>query len=502
MNNGNRWLQPVTWPRPVWISILLIFALAFQGYRGLYSPDEGRYTAAAIQMLEDGDFIHPRLHPEAPHFSKPPLTYWALAASIGTFGRNEWAARLPGTLAFVATVLLIFRLGRRFTPDRPWLPALIYATCAMPYLAATMITTDNLLTLFETLFGLSFVEIVFGDAAQRQRWQWVLGLAGGLSFLTKGPPGLLPLLAFAVYCYLRPESGGQRAAFSWRALLLFFVIGGMWYLKVIIDRPDLLQYFFVDEVFDRIATDARGRNPQWYGGITVYLPTLLIGGLPWLFPAAWNAWKRRGPSTNHWQRLRADAPRLLLWLWLVLPFVVFFFSRSRLPLYVLPLFVPLALLLGRNIPSFTSLRWNSAVLAWCVLLIAVRIGAGMIHSDSNDRDLAQALRTLVHAPINEVIFVRTPPRYGIDFYLDAFVERITLKDDKPGLETEPLAEELEENEGCRLILVEPSDETNLRRELDSLGVAYRVLGWARQYRVFKEAASACASSSTPSIATR
>ena len=87
-----------------WLVVLaLAYACAFQGSRPIYSPDEGRYTIVALNMLDSGDWMRPMLHPEVEHWSKPPLTYWAIAASVGTFGRSEFAARLrpmPATRFF------------------------------------------------------------------------------------------------------------------------------------------------------------------------------------------------------------------------------------------------------------------------------------------------------------------------------------------------------------------------------------------------------------------
>jgi 4-amino-4-deoxy-L-arabinose transferase-like glycosyltransferase len=110
--------------RPPWwlLALLVLMAFAFQGTRGLWEPDEGRYTATGINMLKSGDWLVPTVDGERPHLTKPPITYWAIAASVGALGYNEWAARLPGALAFVGTGLLVFGLGRRFCPARPWLP--------------------------------------------------------------------------------------------------------------------------------------------------------------------------------------------------------------------------------------------------------------------------------------------------------------------------------------------------------------------------------------------
>ena len=41
---------------PWWlVALLVLMAFAFQGTRGLWEPDEGRYTATGINMLKSGD---------------------------------------------------------------------------------------------------------------------------------------------------------------------------------------------------------------------------------------------------------------------------------------------------------------------------------------------------------------------------------------------------------------------------------------------------------------
>src|SRR5262245_8772063 len=88
-------------------ALLLVLAFAFQGSRPLYDADEGRYTTIALNMLDSGDYVVPRLDPDHPHYAKPPMAYWALAGSFALFGANEWAARVPSALAFVCSGLLV-----------------------------------------------------------------------------------------------------------------------------------------------------------------------------------------------------------------------------------------------------------------------------------------------------------------------------------------------------------------------------------------------------------
>ncbi|HET9693180.1 MAG TPA: glycosyltransferase family 39 protein, partial [Steroidobacteraceae bacterium] len=116
---------PAGSPRAVFglLALLVVVGFAFQGTRGIWEPDEGRYTSVGINMYESGDWLIPTVDGEHPHLTKPPLTYWALAASFALLGHHEWAARLPSAVAFVATGLLVFGLGRRLCPARPTLPA-------------------------------------------------------------------------------------------------------------------------------------------------------------------------------------------------------------------------------------------------------------------------------------------------------------------------------------------------------------------------------------------
>src|ERR1700752_2810690 len=76
-----------------WLLVLVVlaYACAFQGTRPLYSPDEGRYTNVAPNMLDNGDWLRPMLHPEVEPWAKPPLTYWSVATSFAVFGRHEFA---------------------------------------------------------------------------------------------------------------------------------------------------------------------------------------------------------------------------------------------------------------------------------------------------------------------------------------------------------------------------------------------------------------------------
>lgn len=469
------------WRRALLLAALLAYAFAFLGSRGLWDPDEGRYTAVALEMLRSGDSIHPQLHPEHPHYTKPPLTYWAIEGAVAAFGHSEWAVRSPGALAFVLTLVLTYWLGRTYMPSRPWLPGAIYATTLLPYAAAGIVTTDTLLVAWETLAVAAFVAGMRRPSRYLQLLLWV-GL--GLAFLTKGPPGLLPLLAMVLFTVVRRDWAGLRRLFSGAGLAAFGVVGLSWYLAVVASAPQLWHYFVQYELIARVASATHHRHGEWYGALVVYLPTFVLGALPWSL-----LWLARLPKLrlSGVRKLAARfhnlaAPQQFLLLWLAVPLLVFVVARSRLPFYVLPLFVPLALLTARALPARLGLDGlvpRVALVATMALLVAGRWYGSGVGNGMDDRALAAEISRHMPDKVNELVFVDTEPRYGLRFYLDVPDEHVCLRDncDLPGVaRDESLDLELRQHEGPQLYLSRPALQSEVVAHARALGRTARELG--------------------------
>ena len=484
--------------RSLFVIAVLLYATVFQGVRPIYSPDEGRYTDVALGMIDDGDWLRPMVHPEFEHWSKPPITYWAIASSVELFGRNEFAARLPNSLAFAATIFLLIRIGRKLVPAQYWLPALIYATFVFPLGAANIVTTDTMLALCETAQLAAFVGLWWReDERVERRMRLALWLAAAIAFLTKGPPGLLVLGGCLVFAVVDQGWRGLRRLCNWDGLLLFVLVGGSWYGAAVFRQPDVLRYFFVEEVVNRVASDKMHRNAEWYGGFKIYFPTLLIGTLPWLpFAIAHIVKRGRNTTLADWKKSSAIK---LLGLCIVLPLIVFMISRSRLPLYVLPLFAPLAVLCGSLLApiDLSSTPRRAALALWCLLLIGGRIFFAHADRQVDDRLLSNALMSELPVKPDEVAFVDTAPRYGVRFYLGSTIERLTLPGHSPRESSEPLVEEMATDEGCRVLVANLITVGELQKSLDSIPVHYRRLDDEDGYAVIIDLSHTCPAFSLP-----
>jgi 4-amino-4-deoxy-L-arabinose transferase-like glycosyltransferase len=94
---------------PVLIHAVVLIAISLPycinlGRPSIWDANEAFYAETPREMLVTGDYLAPRFNFE-PRAQKPPLTYWVILASYRIFGVSEFAVRLPGALAAIATLL-------------------------------------------------------------------------------------------------------------------------------------------------------------------------------------------------------------------------------------------------------------------------------------------------------------------------------------------------------------------------------------------------------------
>ncbi|SMC25446.1 4-amino-4-deoxy-L-arabinose transferase [Desulfacinum hydrothermale DSM 13146] len=440
--------------RLLWLALCLalLVVTAFQGSRGLFDSTEGRYAECAREMVVTGDYLRPTLD-FAPHWTKPPLTYWAIAAGLRLFGMNEWGARVYLIPTFLLTVFGVFWLGRGLW-DRATgaLAALVYATLWGPAAAAHTVNTDSLLAMWEILAVAAFW---WGYRTEKAIPWTAMWLFFGLAFLTKGPPALVPLVAVLVFWAL-----GRDKARSWPHLFqplglgLFLTTALSWYLYCVWRYPGLLGYWLGDEVVGRIFTSKFGRHPHWYEAFTVYWPFLLGGSCPWLVLLGWNArrflygLKRSRPQEPRGLRgsvagsfRRLPEPWRFVVVGIAVPLVVFSLSRSRLPLYVLFLFAPVGCALARGLLSRVrdgSLSVRALVTTALVSALILVVGKGVYSRWPSKRNMGVVARSVRElGPAGEgrdVLLVSHRPHYGLQFYFADTLKRFypTDKVTEPG----------------------------------------------------------------------
>lgn len=306
------------------------------GVAPIVETTEARYVDIGWEMLQSGDYLTPRYNGIS-HFHKPPLTFWAVAASMRCFGVVEGSARLPQAVAAMLTIAVTGYLGFVAAGcEMGLVAAAVLATSPFFWELGRFVLTDMLMTLAVVVALLCAWQLLYSE--YRSLWWWGLWLSLGINFMTKGPVGpLLVLLALAPFAYLE---GHDLRRLSVRAgMVVAAVVGLPWYLYQIGRYPGLLNYWLVYHTAERVFTDVHKRpGPPWF-----YLKPLLLGFLPWTvwIPGA----LRDAFKVQKSQR----SLTLLCTPWLLLPFVFFSLAQSKLDAYVLPLFPAMAILVAGRI---------------------------------------------------------------------------------------------------------------------------------------------------------
>ena len=367
--------------------VLLSVTLYFWGLgsHGLLEPDEGRYSEIPREMRETGDFITPKLN-YIKYFEKPVLHYWLTAAAQSAFGENEFSGRFWPALLALGGILSTFFLARSmFGRETALYSSGILATCLVYFAVSQINITDMPLSFFITV---SMTGFWFG--LEKNRRFYLLFYAGAaLALLTKGLIGIvLPGGIIFWYMIFTRRWDIVRSALYLPGIILFAALSLPWFIAVCLVNGDFFYFFFIQEHFLRYATKMHGRyEPAWF-----FIPILLLGLFPWtgLLPGALRS--AVPSSLRSFGKERRE--ELFLFLWFAVIFLFFSLSSSKLIPYIIPVFPPLAVLMGRLLHRTVSeenwkgmkrfLLWNSILLIPFILALLVypffnsRISAGKL----------------------------------------------------------------------------------------------------------------------------
>ncbi|MDD1139319.1 lipid IV(A) 4-amino-4-deoxy-L-arabinosyltransferase [Pseudomonas sp. TNT2022 ID233] len=339
------------WALPLLLGIFLLAYLLPLGSHGLWIPDETRYAQISQEMLLSGNWVSPHFM-NLRYFEKPAAGYWMIAIGQAVFGQNLFGVRFASALSTGLSVLLCFLIARRLwnDPRKSFVCALLYMSFVI---VAGQAGYANLDPQFTFWVNLSLVALWFAldsrSNGQRLAGWAVLGLACGMGFMTKGfLAWLLPVLVALPWMLWQKR---------WRELLLYgpvaiavaIIVSLPWALAVHGQEPDYWRFFFWHEHIRRFAgDDAQHDAPWWF-----YLPLLVAFSLPWvgMLPVAFK---------QAWQT-RRETGIAFLGLWLLMPLLFFSLSNGKLPTYILPCLLPLALLLGHALADRLRLEQGRAL---------------------------------------------------------------------------------------------------------------------------------------------
>ncbi len=307
------------------------FCFLWSGRLPLFDTDEPRYAQAAREMMERSDWVLPTFNGE-PRYAKPVLFYWLLIGAYRLFGIHEFAARFwSGIAALLIAASLFLSLRFAFNFEAAAFATLCWLTALGTQLFAHAAITDMVLTAFMT--G-AILAAWHGWRSGQRIWFFVATIATAGAVLTKGPVGLVLPLAILATTGIATKSWQRKIHWQWRdgwialgCLMLFLALVLPWYWAINVrTRGAFLQQFLLVENVQRYAQS--GKIPLWLH--LVYFPlTAFLLAFPWssLAIAAFTPLERLTDNQRAWHTLFRC--------WALVPVVLFTFSQTKNPQYVL-----------------------------------------------------------------------------------------------------------------------------------------------------------------------
>lgn len=344
------------------LAVLLAVATFLFFYRlgehDLWASHEARAAQNAQRILDDGDWLLPRLFDDQVELQKPPLYYWLVAVAGWCRGSVDSAAvRLPSAAAGLATVLVVFGfLASRGRPVAGLFAAMLLATAQHFTSTARTGRIDVPLTLTTTA---SILCLWHGDDNAPRFGRCLCGYAAmATGMLLKGPIGvLLPLAVLCIDAVISGRAGFFRTL-RWGLPVVVAVAGPWFAVAHLRTGGQFTQTFFWYHHVERATggAAAMATHPWWYYG-----PRLAIDFLPWspfLLVAGWARLRSESDVGDCVARLSV--------IWLTTIVLVLSASKFKRADYLLPAYPGAALWLGcvgERVWERTSLRRLTAAAA-------------------------------------------------------------------------------------------------------------------------------------------
>lgn len=351
------------------VAVVAAFLFFFNlGSIPLLDPDEPVYAETPKEMLAFADLVSPRIYGEY-WYDKPPLYYWLVAGAFQVFGVNEFSARFPSAFLGLLTVMYVYWSAKRHFGSRAAVAsALILATSIEFFYLTKAAVTDITLNFCLTVALLSFLE---------KRYS-LFYIFAGLATLAKGPVGILFPGAILFFYFLLTRQWRQIKEMKvLHGIMLYAATALPWYIMMygIHGSP------FV-ETFIGFHNITRFTSPE-HAGVTWYyfIPVLILGFFPWtavMVQSVWASMTKRGNDRNALLFLN-------IWTWFI--FLFFTVSRTKLVSYILPMFVPLAMITGWYVASLMEKRIR--LRSWPVLLVllALLFSAAIVYGSTQMPEL-------------------------------------------------------------------------------------------------------------------
>ena len=346
------------------LGLAILFYFIFFHNIGTYSlmdVDETRYVAMSRDMFNTKDFLTLYLNGQY-FFEKPPLYFWQECLSFALWGGkvNEWTARFPvALLGFIFSFVVYFTARKRVSRRFGVFTSLILATSLEFIMLAKYAILDIVLTFYVGLALVCYFQVYFCQENHKKFYWWAFYFFTGLAVMAKGIPGIAIPFGTVFFTSIMAKKFKEifKPLYIIPGAIIFLLIVLPWHI-IMFKKYDPLFYneYIIKHHLHRFLNTANneiGRKQPFY----YYFLVVLWGFIPWIFSmiAVFVDKIKNWGKLHYVQKVRNfdfssmdNVHKALALCWVTVIWIMFFFSSSstKLATYILPIYYPLAIIVG------------------------------------------------------------------------------------------------------------------------------------------------------------
>ncbi len=359
------------------VASLLVLLANSWGYP-IYILDEVKNAQCAKEMLLSDNWIVPTFNGEL-RTDKPPLHYYFIMVGYQIFGFNPLGARFFSAIFGTLTILSTFIITKKYVNEKAAKVAAVVLLSSIGFVAEYHLSVPDPYLIF-FLTGALFSYFHY-TKSKKNLYLYLMYMAMGFAFLTKGPIGVLfPILGIFFYMLAKKQlkvRNIKKLKIFW-GVIIILIISLPWYVSVhLMTDGAWTEGFFLKHNIGRYTSSNFGH------GSGFYLPTLfvLVAALPF------SVFLVQSLHKPFKYRLNDLAILSLSYFTIILLF--FSLSSNKLFGYVAPLLPFIAIMTGNFLGSVNSSNWKTSKMTWSIgvllfLCISIPIAGYLAMRDNKE----------------------------------------------------------------------------------------------------------------------
>lgn len=330
---------------------LILLSIAFYnifyhlGEFPIYSWDEARHGVNAYEMLRHGNFIVNTYRYKPDYWNlKPPLSYWTIMAGYKIAGFNALGLRLVSGICALLTIMIVAIFVKKNFGNLASLLSILTLSTSTQYIINHCARTGDADSLFVFLFTVAILSLLL--SVKNDNWLYVSGLAFSLAFLTKSWHA--GNIAIIMGSYLIFTGKYKRLSYKKWISLCLCMIAPILIWAVMRYQYDGFTFFKNMVAYDlllrsTVPIEGHVGDESYYAIILCRFYFLWLAILLGMI-LVYNFFDKNVSFDMFKSENRSYIIGIILWV--IIPFMMFTFAKTKVRWYILPIYPPLSILIG------------------------------------------------------------------------------------------------------------------------------------------------------------